>query len=614
MDLSELPQLQAAWSGARRPFLSDDEHQVAWVDDATGQVRGFLLVPPDAGPEVFWQALVQAMEAPQQGEPGRPARVSVDDLQAMGVLQSHLADLGVAVEYQEESVVGEALGLARSRLTHAAGYLGREDADPAAVEEFFQAAARWWSLEPWKALEDTEMLFVEGLSESPLLLTVMGASGSEQGLALFTSEARMDAFLYGPSAEAQQHVRLFLTFGDADAAGGVVLGEIHEHEWPVASAEAIPIAAHPGDPEPFASPADLGLLRAAMGAVEAWMEAGGPRSVTELDGGLRVAWRRVGERPADPARLEALRAVMREAETEALRREGLEGAALEAVRLAWEAEAVSDHEARTRLIAQALERDPSCLPALLLQAREADDEPEAAVERLQGLVEKGRAQLGDRFASTPAGEFWSVRSARPYLRAAKALMEAQAAAGHRDAALELAWDLLAFDADDHQDVRYFLMQQLLEEGQFAEAEGLYGQFLHEASAPWMYTGALVEYLRSGDSPDARGRLMRAMEANPYVLDRLMDVDRLDSAGPDLVGPGTEEEAQGYASAFWPAWYRDEGKPLQWAATTIRAGRSITRPPRPGRNEPCWCGSGLKYKKCHLEQDRREDSAGMQRWP
>ena len=24
---------------------------------------------------------------------------------------------------------------------------------------------------------------------------------------------------------------------------------------------------------------------------------------------------------------------------------------------------------------------------------------------------------------------------------------------------------------------------------------------------------------------------------------------------------------------------------------------------PQRNDSCWCGSGLKYKKCHLEQDR-----------
>jgi len=24
--------------------------------------------------------------------------------------------------------------------------------------------------------------------------------------------------------------------------------------------------------------------------------------------------------------------------------------------------------------------------------------------------------------------------------------------------------------------------------------------------------------------------------------------------------------------------------------------------KPGRNEPCWCGSGKKYKKCHFLED------------
>lgn len=27
-----------------------------------------------------------------------------------------------------------------------------------------------------------------------------------------------------------------------------------------------------------------------------------------------------------------------------------------------------------------------------------------------------------------------------------------------------------------------------------------------------------------------------------------------------------------------------------------------RAERPGRNDPCWCGSGNKYKKCHLGAD------------
>jgi uncharacterized protein YecA (UPF0149 family) len=27
--------------------------------------------------------------------------------------------------------------------------------------------------------------------------------------------------------------------------------------------------------------------------------------------------------------------------------------------------------------------------------------------------------------------------------------------------------------------------------------------------------------------------------------------------------------------------------------------------KPGRNEPCWCGSGKKYKKCHLTEEEHK---------
>jgi uncharacterized protein YecA (UPF0149 family) len=26
---------------------------------------------------------------------------------------------------------------------------------------------------------------------------------------------------------------------------------------------------------------------------------------------------------------------------------------------------------------------------------------------------------------------------------------------------------------------------------------------------------------------------------------------------------------------------------------------------PGRNEPCWCGSNKKYKKCHESEDQKK---------
>jgi uncharacterized protein YecA (UPF0149 family) len=34
----------------------------------------------------------------------------------------------------------------------------------------------------------------------------------------------------------------------------------------------------------------------------------------------------------------------------------------------------------------------------------------------------------------------------------------------------------------------------------------------------------------------------------------------------------------------------------------------TRPVRKlGRNDLCWCGSGKKYKRCHLEEDEKKKS-------
>jgi len=31
----------------------------------------------------------------------------------------------------------------------------------------------------------------------------------------------------------------------------------------------------------------------------------------------------------------------------------------------------------------------------------------------------------------------------------------------------------------------------------------------------------------------------------------------------------------------------------------------TQEVNPGRNELCWCGSGKKYKKCHLMEDEEK---------
>jgi preprotein translocase subunit SecA len=75
--------------------------------------------------------------------------------------------------------------------------------------------------------------------------------------------------------------------------------------------------------------------------------------------------------------------------------------------------------------------------------------------------------------------------------------------------------------------------------------------------------------------------------------------------------GGEAPASGFAAAAAPAGGPPRAAPAAGpAALPGRDGRPIgstaTGPakplknsaPKPGRNDPCWCGSGQKYKKCH----------------
>ena len=51
------------------------------------------------------------------------------------------------------------------------------------------------------------------------------------------------------------------------------------------------------------------------------------------------------------------------------------------------------------------------------------------------------------------------------------------------------------------------------------------------------------------------------------------------------------------------------------ARNIRTNREPEQPqtvrksgPQVGRNDPCWCGSGKKYKHCHMQADQKQGAA------
>jgi hypothetical protein len=43
--------------------------------------------------------------------------------------------------------------------------------------------------------------------------------------------------------------------------------------------------------------------------------------------------------------------------------------------------------------------------------------------------------------------------------------------------------------------------------------------------------------------------------------------------------------------------------------TLRAEVAMAKN-KPGRNAPCWCGIGRKYKQCHLSADRITEADGV----
>ncbi len=48
---------------------------------------------------------------------------------------------------------------------------------------------------------------------------------------------------------------------------------------------------------------------------------------------------------------------------------------------------------------------------------------------------------------------------------------------------------------------------------------------------------------------------------------------------------------------------------QTAAALGNKNQPIRKQQKPGRNDPCWCGSGKKYKNCHMAEDESKERAG-----
>ncbi len=148
-------------------------------------------------------------------------------------------------------------------------------------------------------------------------------------------------------------------------------------------------------------------------------------------------------------------------------------------------------------------------------------------------------------------------------------------------------------------------------GRESEAEAVYAALVERLpDEAWGYIGWADQYWLLNSSPKTYARaediMLRALE-QPELKDRN---DALDRMGELYVQWGKPNRALEMRAELEQS---GERVPLPVSppppASVSMSPTPIHRQPRPGRNDPCWCGSGKKYKHCHLRVDKEQKRGG-----
>jgi hypothetical protein len=139
----------------------------------------------------------------------------------------------------------------------------------------------------------------------------------------------------------------------------------------------------------------------------------------------------------------------------------------------------------------------------------------------------------------------------------------------------------------------------------------------------MVTSLVTDLARLAD-PQARELIRAAFEAD-LVETLFIDPETVDEYYR-RGGAATEQfDPQAWLKDYPRAYQRSMDEAAREAKRRERERQPVPRAgpapamhlatpsgPRPGRNEPCWCGSGKKYKLCHLEQDEQRQPGAPKR--
>lgn len=149
----------------------------------------------------------------------------------------------------------------------------------------------------------------------------------------------------------------------------------------------------------------------------------------------------------------------------------------------------------------------------------------------------------------------------------------------------------------------------------AEAEAVFQSLVEKLpDQAWGYIGWADQYNWGAghptDYPRAEAILLQALD-RPELDDRLSVLERLIDLykawdKPEKI-PATNAEYEALLAAERERLTAEQEQ-LEQRLRVLRQVRQAQAQEKPGRNDPCWCGSGKKYKHCHWKSDRQASQA------
>lgn len=236
---------------------------------------------------------------------------------------------------------------------------------------------------------------------------------------------------------------------------------------------------------------------------------------------------------------------------------------------------------RAKFAREAIRVWPNCAPAYVLLADEAATPREALQLYTEGMT-AAAALIEPQFFANPGEEFEFLPESQVYLSARMGVANMLWLLGESAEALDHYREILRLAPSDEQGTRYVLASRLAGLGHHEELGELLDRY-DEESAEWLYTRALLAFVRRGDSPEANDALRAAIEQNPHVPPLLVGDALLPEAAPEVISPGSEAEAAAYAAAFLSGWRNTHGA-VTWLRRASKLGLPKMRETAPDLDE------------------------------